>query len=249
MAYVSDIEQKDKEALSPAAIHTALKHCNSHLLTVKKDVDIHHEDDALEYIYLVKSGLLYSYCLLADGKRQILYLYKAGDLAGFFDLGSKRSMCSLRCLEDCVLYPIPIADITSPSFLTPPVAAFFLRKSAEMQSILIQTLMAVGRMGARDRIVWLLLMLHERLADASVQDQIILPFNQSEMGDLIGLTNVSISKNLSQLSVEGFIERKGSRILLRRRKAMQRMIGYEPMNFPSDILFEGLAPKTLQALR
>ena len=50
---------------------------------------------------------------------------------------------------------------------------------------------------------------------------------------------MSISKNLSQLSAEGLIERKGNRIVLRRRVDMQRMIGYEPIHFPPDVLTHG----------
>ena len=69
-----------------------------------------------------------------------------------------------------------------------------------------------------------------------------LPFNQSELGDLIGLTNVSVSKYMTQLSTEGFIERKGQRIVLRRRAELQRMIGYEPLGFPSDILLHDTLP-------
>lgn len=190
----------------------------------------------------MKSGWLYSYGVLDDGQRQILYLYKPGDMAGFVDLGSNRAICSLRSLRDCVVYPIPMSSFTSPSFLTPAIATLFLQKSAEMQSILMRSLMAVGRMGARERIVWLLLMLHDRLSGALARDAIELPLNQSELGDLMGLTNVSISKNLCQLSTEGFIERKGSMILLRRQADMQRMIGYEPMGLPPDILFREKRP-------
>jgi len=80
----------------------------------------------------VKSGWLYSYCILADGQRQILYLHKAGDMAGLVDLGSKRALCSLRSLRPCVLHPIPLSALTSASFLTPSIASFFLQSSAEM---------------------------------------------------------------------------------------------------------------------
>ena len=78
--------------------------------------------------------------------------------------------------------------------------------------------------------------------DSAQGDEMRLPFNQSELGDLIGLTNVSVSKYMTQLSTEGFIERKGQRIVLRRRAELQRMIGYEPLGFPSDILLHDTPP-------
>ena len=47
---------------------------------------------------------------------------------------------------------------------------------------------------------------------------------------------------MTQLSTEGFIERKGQRIVLRRRAELQRMISYEPLGFPSDILLHDTPP-------
>lgn len=229
-------EQENQPTPVATAVRSALKHCNATPRTYPEDADILHQGDRPKFVYLVSTGWLYSYAVLADGQRQILYLHTAGDMAGFVDLGSERAICSLRCLRDCVLHPIPISAFTSPSFLTPAIATFFLHKSAEMQSILLRTLTAIGRMGARQRLIWLLLMLHDRLHAEFLHDEIELPLNQSELGDLIGLTNVSISKNLCQLSVEGLIERKGSKVLLRRRAAMERLIDYQAMRFPPDLL-------------
>lgn len=237
MSCLPDIERSVVPAVA-TAVRAALGRVSAHPVRFEKDVDIQHEGDRPDFVYLVKSGWVYSYGVLADGQRQLLFLHKAGDMAGFAGLGGTHAICSLRSLRECVLYPIPVSAFTSPSFLTPASATFLLHKSAQMQAILIRSLMAVGRMGARDRVVWLLLMLHDRLDGPPGQDEIEVPLNQSELGDLIGLTNVSVSKIMCQLSTEGFIERKGSRILLRRRADMQRMIGYEPMGFPPDILFQ-----------
>lgn len=243
-------EQENQPTSVATAVRSALHHCNASPRPYPENADILHQGDRPKFVYLVSSGWLYSYAVLADGQRQILYLHKAGDMAGFVDLGSERAICSLRCLRACVLHPIPISAFTSPSFLTPAIATFFLHKSAEMQSILLRTLMAVGRMGARERIIWLLLMLHDRLQGELSNHEIELPLNQSELGDLIGLTNVSISKNLCQLSTEGFVERRGSKVLLRRRAAMERLIDYQAMRFPPDLLrqdrsFDALNKATL----
>ena len=236
MSCLPKIHNEDAAISVAMAVRAALDRAGVQSVTVEKDVDIQHEGDRPECVYLVESGWLYSYGTLAQGQRQLLFLHKAGDMAGFANLNGERAICSLRSLGRCVLHPIPVAAFTSPSFLTPGTATFFLHKSAEMHAILIRSLMAVGRMCARDRLIWLLLMLHDRISGANGQDEIELPLNQSEIGDLIGLTNVSVSKTLCQLSTEGFIERRGGRILLRRREEMQRMIGYEPMGLPPDIL-------------
>jgi len=238
MSHVLEIERRERHLSVASAVRAALQRYKVRPNSFEKDVDVQHEGDRPHYVYLVESGCLYSYGLLANGQRQILFLHQPGDMAGFADMGGHHAICALRTLSDCVLHPIPIAAFTSPQFLTPAIATFFLHKAGEMQSILIRTLMAVGRMTARERIVWLMLMLHDRLGGPATGEELHLPLNQSELGDLIGLTNVSVSKYLTQLATEGYIERRGHRILLRRRVDLQRMIGYEPLNFPADILLQ-----------
>lgn len=242
MSTGTEIKKGDGHVSVTSAVRAALQSFKVRPVYFEKDLDIQHEGDKPGYVYLVQSGWMYSYALLANGQRQILFLHQPGDMAGFADMGGHHSICALRSLSDGVLHPIPMAAFTSPQFLTPAIATFFLHKAGEMQSVLIRTLMAVGRMGARDRIIWLLLMLHDRLGDSAQGDEMRLPFNQSELGDLIGLTNVSVSKYMTQLSTEGFIERKGQRIVLRRRAELQRMISYEPLGFPSDILLHDTPP-------
>lgn len=232
-----DITRRDTVPDVVAEIRSALKRWNVEPVSFKSQVDIQHEGDRPKAMYVVKSGWVYSYALLADGQRQILFLHQAGDIAGLADFGVERVSCSMRSLGDCVVLPIPSVATATAEFLTPDIVTYFLQKSAQMQSILMRTLIAVGRMEARHRIVWLILMLHDRLSHSGVGRPIVeIPFNQSEIGDLIGLTNVSVSKMLCQLSDEGYIERKGSKILIRRRADMQRMIDYEPMGFSADPL-------------
>lgn len=235
MSRLPDISGTDAATAVVAQIRSALHRRKVEPVPFMSHVDIQHEGDRPKAMYLVKSGWVYSYALLADGQRQILYLHQAGDIAGLADFGVERACCSMRSLGDCVVLPIPNAAIATPDFLTPDIVTYFLQKSAQMQSVLMRTLIAVGRMEARHRIVWLILMLHDRLPHAGVERLIVeIPFNQSEIGDLIGLTNVSVSKILCQLSDEGFIERKGRKVLLRRRSDMQHMIGYEPMRFSAN---------------
>ncbi len=241
MSYLTDIDEKAARASVATAIQKALGGLNVQPAAIAAGHDILREGDEVKALYLVESGWVYSYTVLPDGQRQILFLYQPGDIAGFADLGATQASCSLRSLRDCVVHPIPISELSSPSFLTMDTATFLLKKSAQMQSILMRTLVAVGRMEARHRIIWLILMLHDRLSLLQAAGEVFeIPLNQTEIGDLVGLTNVSVSKMLCQLSGEGYIQRKGGKIMVCRRSDMQEMIGYEDMNYRSEALFDTL---------
>lgn len=64
-------------------------------------------------MYLIRSGWAYSYAVLADGQRQILFLHQAGDIAGLADFGTESVSCSMRSLGDCVILPIPFTAIAT----------------------------------------------------------------------------------------------------------------------------------------
>lgn len=190
--------------------------------------DLEHDGDRPKNIYVIQSGWAYSYVLLAGGQRQILYLYQPGDIAGLSNVGLERINCSLRSLSDCAVSAVSMASLMDLSVMTVDAAIFLLKKSAEMQSYLMRTLVAAGRMSARERTIWLILMFQDRLHQSQTSKYVVdIPFNQTDLGDLIGLTNVSISKVLCELSNEGYIERKGGQIELRRRSDLEAMINYQ----------------------
>jgi len=221
----------------PAAITAGLSRLNVAPLSVAAGINFQHEGDKVQTVYLVESGWVATYTDLSQGQRQILYLHQAGDIAGFADLGSKKTTCSLRSLRDCVLFPIPMDKFKSPDFLSSETIAAVFKKNAQMQSILMHTLAAVGRMEARHRIVWLILLLHDRVLGDTKNEMFEIPLNQSEIGDFVGLTNVSVSKMFSRLSEEGYIERKGSKILVRRLADMQNMIEYQSIHYRPEFMF------------
>lgn len=232
MSYLSDINGHDVHVCVMEAVKSTLKRCASQPVTVAARREVQYQGEVRKSLYLVESGYLHSYCLLPDGRRQITQLHQPGDIIGLGDLGQSRATCALRSLRDCVVYPVAESLLMSPSILSPGMAAFLLYKAADTQTTLSRTLVAVGRMDARQRLIWLMLMLRDRRqGGAGAQpvpgdDMIDMPFNQSEIGDLLGLTNVSVSKVLCQLAEDGFIERRGCRIRLRRLADMQRAVDH-----------------------
>lgn len=229
MSDLLDVTKEDGRTPVASAVRTAVERVNVRPITMAAGSNLQHEGDYLQAFYLVESGWLYSYRMLSDGRRQIVLLHQPGDIVGLGDAGRECVTLSVRSLRDCILQPLPRSGVFGQGFMTPAVASYLLRKSAEMQSFIAQTLVAVGRMDARHRIIWLLLTLHDRqnVVDAEGNEDLIeMPLNQSEIGDLLGLSNVSICKTLCQLSEEGFIERRGRCVALRRLATMRAMVDH-----------------------
>jgi CRP-like cAMP-binding protein len=189
---------------------------------------LEHVGGESRYFHYISSGWLCTFSTLSDGRRHISFLYQAGDLTGLADLGSEKASSSLQCLSPCTVHLIPKRSLISACLSKPDLAVDLLRWSAQMQHVLISTLAAVTCMTARHRLVWLLLMLRDRLDPRSDQQVIDLPISQSKIGDLLGLTNVYVSKQLGQLAREGLIRIRRQQIVLLSVAELTDMIDYVP---------------------
>ena len=96
------------------------------------------------------------------------------------------------------------------------------------QVILIDTLKATGRMSARERVAYFLLDMLARLrvlrgAGLSTID---MPLSQTEIGDVVGLTNVYVSKTLGRLEEAGRIRREGSTVAIVEEDELAAMVDF-----------------------
>ena len=227
--------------------------------------ELQHKGDRARAVYVVERGCVYAHDTLSHGRRQITTLSWPGEVAGLSNLNGTTSTQSLRVAETAILHPVPnpwtMTGTDECRSLAPELASHLLLLAVRETATMARTLTAVGRLSARDRVLWFLLMVLDRQTAPARQEcggptpvrapepadardgsasgwsavatgTIRLPLTQTEVGDCLGLTNVSVSKTLSQLSEDGAISRQGGRIVIRRIEELRREIGYSPMPLP-----------------
>lgn len=193
------------------------------------DAVVRRRGEAIRHLFVVKSGWLTSHTDLCDGRRHVIQTYHAGDMIGLSDLASHRCNATLTACAESVLCPFPKNALDEIVTRQPRLSALMLALSARDQEVLIDLLRANARMGARERTVFLLLMLYYRLRLTSDDETGCLscPLNQTQIGDMIGLTNVSVSKCLVDLERSGLIARDRHRIRLLQLGTLERMVEFE----------------------
>ena len=154
--------------------------------------EVYREGDSHMHLYVVKHGWLYSYADLKDGRRQIVEIHHPGDIVGFPDIAFAERTTVLKAAEDVRLCPFPKKDLDEVFKAAPQLAALLFALALRNQVIMIDFLRAIGRMSARERIAYLLLDLQARLriTNTSMTTTFRLPINQTEISDVLGLTNV-----------------------------------------------------------
>ena len=189
---------------------------------------VQRTDEKTEYLYVVKSGWLFSDMELPDGRRQIVKLHHAGDLIGMPDIALDHAALNTQAVTDTILCPFPKKHLDKLFASSPRLTALLFTISLRDQVIFTDKLRSVGRMSARERVAHFLLdVLHRlRITNRQMTDTFRLPLTQTEIGDATGLTSVTISKTMMQLQLDKLIDRRDGNITIREEERMESMCDY-----------------------
>ena len=181
--------------------------------------EIFGEEDPADFVYRVASGVVRTYKILSDGRRQIGEFYLPGDVFGL-ETGEDHTLSAeavnglsvfamrRRTLEhtaetDCdlarKLWAITLHD---------------LRRSQEHMLLL-------GRKGALERLAWFLMDMAARIP---AERDLFLPMSRQDIADYLGLTIETVSRSMTQLQDEALIELQGCRHVILRNRASLNML-------------------------
>jgi CRP/FNR family nitrogen fixation transcriptional regulator len=166
----------------------------------KKGVEIYGEKEPAEYVYQVISGVVCTYKLLSDGRRQIGAFHLIGDIFGFENRGLHRFTAeaivdtALRLVRRRSLELVAERDVLVANNLL-SLATSNLRHAEDHMLLL-------GRKTALERVAAFLLEMDRRLTAAGV---LALPMCRRDIADYLGLTLETVSRALSNLHERGIL--------------------------------------------
>ena len=183
---------------------------------------------AVKDLHVVKSGWLYHYIDMADGRRQIVRIHHPGDVIGFHDIAYLESSTTLYSCTDVCLCPFPKSALDEIFVSSPRITALLFSIAVRDQVVLVDMLRALGCMSARERIAFLILDLISRLriTNSMITDTFRLPLNQSEIGDVLGLTNVYVSRTMKILQNDGLILVTDDQLQILNEPALSELCGF-----------------------
>lgn len=190
--------------------------------------EVYSEGDELKYLYVVKQGWFYSYTDMPDGRRQIIRVLNPGDIIGFPDISFTEATCNIRASEDGCLCPFPKRKLDAIFEESPKLTALLFSIANREHACVIDTLRAMGRMDARERLAYFFLDLTARLriTNKNMTNTIRMPMNQHEIGDALGLTHTYVSKTIREMEDTGLISREGATVTLEKEGALSDMVDF-----------------------
>ena len=193
------------------------------VVSVARGAELYGEGEKADCWYQVRSGMLRTYKLLSDGRRQIDAFLMPGDFLGFEGLSEHSFAADAITKATVVRYSRGRIDTLARE--NARFGAHLLQITLKRLSEAHDHLMLLGRKTAEEKIVSFLL---DQLDRAEERDIIELPMSRGDIADYLGLTIETVSRTLSALKQEGMIELPNvHQILVLDREALQGLDGNE----------------------
>lgn len=170
----------------PVTLHTA-------------ETEIYAQGEASGTIYRIEFGAVRICRLMADGRRQVVAFHIAGETFGF-EAGKTRSFFA----ECIVATGLTTVDVDRDGRYSMQLMELALKEMVRAQ----EHLLVVGKQCALEKLAVFLVDLADRQGGL---DCIDIPMTRTDIGDYLGMTIETVSRNLSKLKSEGVLHLRSSR--------------------------------------
>jgi CRP/FNR family transcriptional regulator, nitrogen fixation regulation protein len=168
-------------------------------MTYARDEEIYTQEDEVEFLYKVTSGVVRTIRLNADGRRQVGDFYVAGDLFGL-EPGPDHQFTA-EALSECRIQAVrrtAVRALAGDRELDQAILEATRRELQRMQDHVL----LLGRKSAREKVAGFLMSLTQHQSGDSVQ----LPMGRQDMADYLGLTIETVSRTLTRLQGDAIVE-------------------------------------------
>lgn len=176
-------------------------------LRFKKGKLIFYENGIPTGAFLIKKGRAKIFKTGLDGKDQIFYVYKEGDLLGYHPLLCDESYeDSCEALEDCEIEFIRKSNFDILVDTIPQLKQLLIQNMSHEFGVLVNTITVLAQKPLRERLALWLLILHAKYD----HNEILLP--REDLANLIGTARESLGRLLKDFKEENLIIISGRNI-------------------------------------
>jgi len=197
----------------------AEKNCN----TYRKGAEIYHEGSRTNGMYCINAGVVKIYKTGIDGREQIIYFARPGDIIGYRSILSGDLACSsAKALQESVLCFIPGDLLIDLIRNNGDFALDVLQQSCKELGEANSYITDIAQKTVRERLAEVLIKLKENFGlDENSELQVSL--TREELANIVGTATESVIRLLSEFKQDQLIDLKGRKIRILDSKKLEKI--------------------------
>jgi len=175
-----------------------------HVRSYSNHEHLYMAGDPHTQVYEILEGVVGLYDLLSDGRRQIVTFYYPGDYIGV----DYTTTCqhNAEALSSLMVRTIPARELIRLMTEDPEFGKSLMMVLTEELTELRHQMLSLGRKSALERLATFLARISKKSAARNAgRVELYLPMTRAEIGDYLGLTIETVSRNFTKLKVASII--------------------------------------------
>lgn len=203
-------------SLSQEEVEAMLKHAEAEytIKRVPKNGMLFWESEPHEYHYFLIEGMIEIYAVDRSGRKKSIDFYAPGSFIGYQFLSSNGlPMTTARAQENSVVISIPKSSFFKTLHASPDFADAVVKYLFGLLSMQTQEVINASFYVASQRVPLLLLDLaRDVMQEQGDEGEIVLPYGNSDIADMLGVSRNSVITSISRLQSQGVIEKQRNSI-------------------------------------
>jgi CRP-like cAMP-binding protein len=224
----------------PTALIDALDLSADNLTIIEPGHHTVEEGSALDAIFLIADGWATSQMKINTGDSQTLDIMGPGTIAGLCRLDDvSLAAYSITILQKIHAYQLNVDALTTACSQDEELSRWLMSLLVRQTQRTQRHLTALGQLPARGRLAFVMLRIlavAQQMGQPTNGQAIPLPMTQDIIGNMLGLTNVSVSKIMTSFRKEGLIDYSRNRFIIKNVAALSDICGMTPEDIPSQLL-------------
>ena len=176
-------------------------------------------------IYYIKKGKVKKYKTDKDGREQIFYVCKRGELLGYHALLSEETYTdSSSTLEESTISFIPKDDFLKTVQSSPILSNRLLKCMSHEFGVLVNSITVFAQRSVRERLALSLLILRDKYKKEEQGGQPVeLTLSREDLAKMVGTARETLTRLLHDFKEEDLIETHGRKIILKQALVLSKI--------------------------
>jgi CRP-like cAMP-binding protein len=191
----------------------------------KKGEMLFREGSVPTGIYFIRKGKVKKYKTDKEGKEQIFYLCKSGELLGYHALISEEHYAdSSSTLEESTISFIPKDDFLKAIQTSPLLSNRLLKCMSHEFGVLVNGLAMYAQRTVRERLALSLLILRDKYKKEEQNGKPVeLMLSREDLAKMVGTARETLTRLLHDFKEENLIETNGRKIILKKPLVLSKI--------------------------